>query len=114
MKEDYFMHGYVNAFSAKYKEMIVENYVLTNEFVDVKEIAELFAGDESNAKKIVGDVIRFIYPQANVVEKENGVIGYDMEDNDGDCYYKIQMEELFKLTKGMVEFINMNDNNNNE
>ena len=114
MKEDYFMHGYVNAFSAKYKEMIVENYVLTNEFVDVKEIAELFAGDESNAKKIVGDVIKFIYPQANVVEKENGVIGYDMEDNDGDCYYKIQTEELFKLTKGMVEFINMNDNNNNE
>ena len=114
MKEDYFMHAYVNAFSAKCKEMIVENYVLTNEDVDVKEVSALFGGDEDKAKGIVGDVVRFIYPQAKVVDNGDGVMKYDMEDNDGDCYYKIQTEELFKLTKGMVEFINMNDSNYNE
>jgi hypothetical protein len=113
MKEDYFMHAYVNAFSTKCKEMIVENYVLTNEDVDVKEVGALFEGDEGKAKGIVGDVVRFIYPQANVVGGGDGVMKYDIEDNDGDCYYKIQTEELFKLTKGMVEFINMNDSNYN-
>ena len=114
MKEDYFMHGYANAFSAKCKEMIVENHVLTNEYVDVKEISALFANDEDNARQMAEDVIRFIYPQTKIVQKEGGVIAYDTEDCDGDCYYKIQTEELFKLTKGMVEFINMNDNNDNE
>ena len=76
MKEDYFMHEYIDLFVQKIKEFMLENYLILNESVDIEEIK------------------------------------FDVKEDEINEFYKIKTEDMYSLTKNMVEFFKENKKNN--
>ena len=111
MKEDYFMYEYIDLFVQKIKEFMLENYLILNESVDIEEIKFILdEEEEEKAKKIVVDKIKYLYPNAEIKD-EDKKIKFDVKEDEINEYYKIKTEDMYSLTKNMVEFFKENKNN---
>ena len=111
MKEDYFMHEYIDLFDQKIKEFMLENYLILNESVDIEEIKFILDEEEDKTKKIVKDKIKYLYPNAEIKE-EDKKIKFDVKEDEINEFYKIKTEDMYSLTKNMVEFFKENKKNN--
>ena len=110
MKNDYFMHDYSEQFEKKIREFILENYLLLNECVNIDDIKFLFNDKEDETKRNLINFIEYFYPNAKIKE-ENKKISYELDEDEINNYYKIKTEDLYSLTKNMVEFFKQNKNN---
>ena len=110
MKEDYFMYEYIDLFEQKIKEFMLENYLILNESVDIEEIKFILDEEEDKTKKIVKDKIKYLYPNAEIKD-EDKKIKFDVKEDEINEYYKIKTEDMYSLTKNMVEFFKENKNN---
>ena len=110
MKEDYFMYEYIDLFEQKIKEFMLENYLILNESVDIEEIKFILDEEEDKTKKIVKDKIKYLYPNAEIKD-EDKKIKFDVKEDEINDYYKIKTEDMYSLTKNMVEFFKENKNN---
>ena len=110
MKTDYFLHEYIEIFDKKLKEFILENYLLLNECVNIDDIKFLFNENEEETKRNLLSFIEFYYPNAKIKE-ENKKLYYEVDEDEINNYYKIKTEDLYSLTKNMVEFFKQNKNN---
>ncbi len=110
MKEDYFMYEYIDLFVQKIKEFMLENYLILNESVDIEEIKFILDEEEDKTKKIVKDKIKYLYPNAEIKD-EDKKIKFDVKEDEINEYYKIKTEDMYSLTKNMVEFFKENNNN---
>ena len=97
MKEDYFMNEYIDLFDKKIKEFMIENYLILNESVNIEEIKFILDEEEEKTKKIVIDKIKYLYPNADIVE-ENQTIRFDEKDDAINEFYKIKTEDMYSLT----------------
>ena len=111
MKEDYFMYEYIDLFVQKIKEFMLENYLILNESVDIEEIKFILDEEEDKTKKIVKDKIKYLYPNAEIKD-EDKKIKFDVKEDEINEYYKIKTEDMYSLTKNMVEFFKENKKNN--
>ena len=111
MKEDYFMHEYIDLFVQKIKEFMLENYLILNESVDIEEIKFILDEEEDKTKKIVKDKIKYLYPNADIKD-EDKKIKFDVKEDEINEFYKIKTEDMYSLTKNMVEFFKENKKNN--
>ena len=111
MKEDYFMHEYIDLFNQKIKEFMLENYLILNESVDIEEIKFILDEEEDKTKKIVKDKIKYLYPNAEIKD-EDKKIKFDVKEDEINEFYKIKTEDMYSLTKNMVEFFKENKKNN--
>ena len=111
MKEDYFMYEYIDLFEQKIKEFMLENYLILNESVDIEEIKFILDEEEDKTKKIVKDKIKYLYPNAEIKE-EDKKIKFDVKEDEINEFYKIKTEDMYSLTKNMVEFFKENKKNN--
>ena len=109
MKEDYFMYEYIDLFVQKIKEFMLENYLILNESVDIEEIKFILDEEEDKTKKIVKDKIKYLYPNAEIKD-EDKKIKFDVKEDEINEYYKIKTEDMYSLTKNMVEFFKENKN----
>ena len=110
MKSDYFLYEYIDKFEQKVKEFMIENYIILNENVDIEEVKFILDENEEKTKKIILDKIKYLYPNAIIKEDKNKII-YDIKDDDMNEFYRIKTEDLYSLTKNMVEFFKENKNN---
>ena len=110
MKEDYFMYEYIDLFEQKIKEFMLENYLILNESVDIEEIKFILDEEEDKTKKIVKEKIKYLYPNAEIKD-EDKKIKFDVKEDEINEYYKIKTEDMYSLTKNMVEFFKENKNN---
>lgn len=110
MKEDYFMYEYIDLFEQKIKEFMLENYLILNESVDIEEIKFILDEEEDKTKKIVKDKIKYLYPNAEIKDEDKKII-FDVKEDEINEYYKIKTEDMYSLTKNMVEFFKENKNN---
>lgn len=110
MKEDYFMYEYIDLFVQKIKEFMLENYLILNESVDIEEIKFILDEEEDKTKKIVKEKIKYLYPNAEIKD-EDKKIKFDVKEDEINEYYKIKTEDMYSLTKSMVEFFKENKNN---
>ena len=110
MKEDYFMYEYIDLFDKKIKEFMLENYLILNESADIEEIKFILDEEEDKTKKIVKDKIKYLYPNAEIKD-EDKKIKFDVKEDEINEYYKIKTEDMYSLTKNMVEFFKENKNN---
>ena len=110
MKNDYFMHDYSEQFEKKIREFILENYLLLNECVNIDDVKFLFNDKEDETKRNLINYIEYFYPNAKIKE-ENKKISYELDEDEINNYYKIKTEDLYSLTKNMVEFFKQNKNN---
>ena len=110
MKNDYFMHEYSEQFEKKIREFILENYLLLNECVNIDDVKFLFNDKEDETKRNLINYIEYFYPNAKIKE-ENKKISYEVDEDEINNYYKIKTEDLYSLTKNMVEFFKQNKNN---
>ena len=110
MKNDYFMHEYSQQFEKKIREFILENYLLLNECVNIDDVKFLFNDKEDETKRNLINYIEYFYPNAKIKE-ENKKISYEVDEDEINNYYKIKTEDLYSLTKNMVEFFKQNKNN---
>ena len=110
MKEDYFMHEYIDTFDKKIKEFMIENYLMLNESVNIEDITFILGEDEEKAKKFLVEKIKYFYPNSKIKE-ENKKIIIEVNDDEINEFYKIKTEDMYSLTKNMVEFFKENKNN---
>ena len=110
MKNDYFLYEYVEVFDKKLKEFILENYLILNECVNIDDVKFLFNENEEETKKNLINYIEYYYPNAKIKE-DNKKISYEVDEDQTNNYYKIKTEDLYSLTKNMVEFFKENKNN---
>lgn len=110
MKADYFLHEYSEQFEKKIREFILENYLLLNECVNIDDIKFLFNDKEDETKRNLINYIEYFYPNAKIKE-DNKKISYELDEDEINNYYKIKTEDLYSLTKNMVEFFKQNKNN---
>jgi hypothetical protein len=110
MKNDYFLYEYIEVFDKKLKEFILENYLILNKCVNIDDIKFLFNENEEETKKNLIDYIEYFYPNAKIKE-DNKKISYEVDEDEINNYYKIKTEDLYSLTKNMVEFFKENKNN---
>lgn len=110
MKNDYFLNEYIEPFEKKIKEFILENYLIVNECLNIDDVKILFNENEDETKKNLINFIEYFYPNAKIKE-ENKKIYYEVDDEEINNYYKIKTEDLYSLTKTMVEFFKENKNN---
>jgi hypothetical protein len=111
MKNDYFMYEYIEIFDKKLKEFMVENYLILNESIDIEEIKFILDEEkDENAKKILIKKIKYFYPNAAIKEEEKK-IKYEVNDDEINEFYKIKTEEMYSISKNMVEFFKQNKNN---
>ena len=110
MKNDYFLYEFVEQFDTKVKNIILENYLLLNEDIEIEDCKLLFNGNIEETKKNVKNLIEYFYPGAKIKE-ENNKISYEVEEDEINNYYKIKTNDLYALTKNMVEFFKENKNN---
>ena len=110
MKNDYFLNEYIEPFEKKIKEFILENYLIVNECLNIDDVKILFNENEDETKKNLINFIEYFYPNAKIKE-ENKKIFYEVDDEEINNYYKIKTEDLYSLTKTMVEFFKENKNN---
>ena len=109
MKNDYFLFEYIELFDKKVKEFILENYLMLNEWVNIDDVKFLYNGNEDETKKNLINYIEYYYPNS-IIKEENKKISYEADENDINNYYKIKTEDLYSLTKNMVEFFKENKN----
>jgi hypothetical protein len=110
MKKDYFLNEFIEQFDKKIKEFILENYLILNECVNIDDVKFLFNENEDETKKNVINYIEYFYPKAKIKEDNKKII-YEVDDEEINNYYKIKTEDLYALTKTMVEFFKENKNN---
>ena len=110
MKKDYFLNEFIEQFDKKIKEFILENYLILNECVNIDDVKFLFNENEDETKKNVINYIEYFYPKAKIKEDNKKII-YEVVDEEINNYYKIKTEDLYALTKTMVEFFKENKNN---
>ena len=110
MKNDYFLYEYTEQFDKKLKEFILENILILNECINIDDTKFLFNESEEETKKNLIAYIEYFYPNAKIKE-ENKKISYEVDDDEINNYYKIKTEDLYSLTKNMVEFFKENKNN---
>ena len=71
MKNDYFMQDYIDIFDKKVKELMVENYLILNESIDIEEIKFILDEEkDENTKKILIEKIEYLYPNAAIKEEQ--------------------------------------------
>ena len=107
MKNDYFLHEYIDKFEQKVKGFMIENYLILNENVALEEVKFILEQDDEKAKKIILEKIKYLYPNAEIKEEKNK-IKYDVKDDEINEFYRIKTEDLYSLTKNMVEFLKEN------
>ena len=111
MKNDYFMQEYIDIFDKKVKELMVENYLILNESIDIEEIKFILDEEkDENTKKILIEKIKYLYPNA-AIKEEDKKIKYEVNEDDINEFYKIKTEEMYSISKNMVEFFKQNKNN---
>ena len=110
MKVDYFLHEYIDDFVKRVKEYMIENYLILNESVDIEEIKFILDEEEEKTKKIIIDKIKYLYPNADIKEKDKKINFY-VNDDEINEFYKIKTEDMYALTKNMIEFFKENKNN---
>ena len=110
MKNDYFLYEYIEQFDKKIKEFILENHLLLNECINIDDVKFLYNENEEETKKNIKNYIEYLYPNAKIKE-ENKNISYEVDEEEINNYYKIKTDDLYSLTKNMVEFFKENKNN---
>ena len=110
MKNDYFLYEYIEQFCKKAKELILENHLILNECINIDEIKFLYNDNEDETKKNLINFIEYFYPKAKIKEEGKKII-YEVDDEEINNYYKIKTEDLYSLTKTMVDCFNENKNN---
>ena len=110
MKADYFLHEYIDVFDKKIKEFMIENYLMLNENINIEDITFILGEDEEKTKQYLVEKINYLYPNARIIE-ENKKIIIEVNDEEINKFYKIKTEDMYSLTKNMVEFFNENKNN---
>ena len=110
MKNDYFLYEYTEQFDKKLKEFILENILILNECINIDDTKFLFNESEEETKKNLIAYIEYFYPNAKIKE-ENKKISYEVDDDEINNYYKLKTDDLYSLTKNMVEFFKENKNN---
>ena len=94
MKMDYFLYEYIDIFEKKVKEFMIENSIILNESLNIEDMKFILGEDDSKTKKLL-------------IEK----INYEVSDDEINEFYKIKTEDMYSLTKNMVEFFKQNKNN---
>ena len=112
MKNDYFLYEYIEQFEKKIKEFILENHLILNECINIDDIKLLYNDNEEETKKNLINYIEYFYPNAKIKEEGKKIL-YEVDDEEINNYYKIKTDDLYSLTKTMVEFFQENKNNNN-
>ena len=110
MKNDYFLYEYIEQFDKKIKEFILENHLLLNECINIDGVKFLYNENEEETKKNIKNYIEYLYPNAKIKE-ENKNISYEADEEEINNYYKIKTDDLYSLTKNMVEFFKENKDN---
>ena len=110
MKMDYFLYEYIDIFEKKVKEFMIENSIILNESLNIEDIKFILGEDDSKTKKLLIEKIKYLYPNAEIKE-EDKKINYEMSDDEINEFYKIKTEDMYSLTKNMVEFFKQNKNN---
>ena len=105
MKNDYFVYNYIDKFNAKFKEIIIENYIFLNQTIDLNELSKLFNDNIDETRKYTQDIIKFNYPLAKIEEKGNNEIEIVNDEQEMENYYNIKTQELFDLTSNMVKIM---------
>ena len=110
MKMDYFLYEYIDIFEKKVKEFMIENSIILNESLNIEDMKFILGEDDSKTKKLLIEKIRYLYPNAEIKE-EDKKINYEVSDDEINEFYKIKTEDMYSLTKNMVEFFKQNKNN---
>ena len=110
MKNDYFLYEFMDLFDKKIKDYILENYLILNDSINIEDIKFLFNENDDETKKMLISSIEYLYPNAKIKE-ENKKIVYEIDEDEINNYYKIKTDDLYSLTKNMVEFFKENKNN---
>ena len=110
MKNDYFLYEYIEQFCKKTKELILENHLILNECINIDDIKFLYNDNEDETKRNLISFIEYFYPKAKIKEEGKKII-YEVDDEEINNYYKIKTEDLYSLTKTMVDCFNENKNN---
>ena len=110
MKMDYFLYEYIDIFEKKVKEFMIENSIILNESLNIEDMKFILSEDDSKTKKLLIEKIKYLYPNAEIKE-EDKKINYEMSDDEINEFYKIKTEDMYSLTKNMVEFFKQNKNN---
>ena len=109
MNNDYFLANYLKSFISKCNEAIIENYIIANEVISLKELCLVYEKDVEATKKKCIELIKFNFPLAKIDEANKEEIAYENDESEMDNYYKKQTEELYDLTKSMISFVKMNE-----
>jgi hypothetical protein len=110
MKMDYFLYEYIDIFEKKVKEFMIENSIILNESLNIEDMKFILSEDDSKTKKLLIEKIKYLYPNAEIKE-EDKKINYEVSDDEINEFYKIKTEDMYSLTKNMVEFFKQNKNN---
>ena len=110
MKMDYFLYEYIDIFEKKVKEFMIENSIILNESLNIEDMKFILGEDDSKTKKLLIKKIKYLYPNAEIKE-EDKKINYEVSDDEINEFYKIKTEDMYSLTKNMVEFFKQNKNN---
>jgi len=110
MKMDYFLYEYIDIFEKKVKEFMIENSIILNESLNIEDMKFILGEDDSKTKKLLIEKIKYLYPNAEIKE-EDKKINYELSDDEINEFYKIKTEDMYSLTKNMVEFFKQNKNN---
>lgn len=110
MKMDYFLYEYIDIFEKKVKEFMIENSIILNESLNIEDMKFILGEDDSKTKKLLIEKIKYLYPNAEIKE-EDKKINYEVSDDEINEFYKIKTEDMYSLTKNMVEFFKQNKNN---
>ena len=110
MKMDYFLYEYIDIFEKKVKEFMIENSIILNECLNIDDMKFILGEDDSKTKKLLIKKIKYLYPNAEIKE-EDKKINYEVSDDEINEFYKIKTEDMYSLTKNMVEFFKQNKNN---
>ena len=103
MKMDYFLYEYIDIFEKKVKEFMIENSIILNESLNIEDMKFILGEDDSKTKKLLIEKIKYLYPNAEIKE-EDKKINYEVSDDEINEFYKIKTEDMYSLTKNMVEF----------
>ena len=84
--------------------------MILNESINIEDVKFLFNENEEETKNKLTSYIEYLYPNAKIKE-ENKKIIYETDEEEINNYYKIKTNDLYSLSKNMVEFFKANKNN---
>lgn len=108
MKNDYFLYNYVTLFENKCIEILIENYIIINEKINISDFIELFGNDINKTKEYIKNLIKRTYPLALIKDINDNEIEYELDKNDIQLFYNIKTNELYNLTSSMINYLNIN------